>query len=608
MTILIYLLYQFQLQEYSESSEDDVRDRDNWTRPMEFLLSCIASSVGLGNVWRFPFTAYENGGGAFLIPYLIVLFLIGRPLYFMELALGQFCSYGSVKAWHCVPLLKGIGIGQALSSFYVMTYYVVLAAVCFFYLIASMQKILPWTYCDPEWADHKCFDCGANCSVRRKIINCFNASRWSNESRQSSVEQYNQNYVLKMSDGLDHMGTVDWRLALCLLLCWIVLFLSAIKGVKSSGKTAYFTALFPYVVLITLFVVGVRLDGAVDGILYFITPRWEKLLDIMVWYKACEQMFFSLTVGYGVLIVYSSYNRFDHKIYRDAVIISVLDTFTSMLAGVTIFSVIGALAYELKVPIDKVIKTETSLAFVAYPEALSRIDVVPQLWAVMFFLMMVTLALGTTIADICCVMTVLQDQLPRVSRVKLLSLLCIVAYCMGLTYVTSGGQYVLKLIDNLGAGFSSFVFAIGEAVGLMWIYGMQKFAADISFMLGFKIGTYWKVTWAVFCPIILTVILIYSLVSFEPLELAGYVYPGWAEAIGWSLAAVALGQIPIWAIVTVWKQPGNNLLEKFRNSMQSSSEWGPRDSSDKKRWENATRGYDTRRCLCYYNIAKPEPA
>jgi len=264
--------------------------------------------------------------------------------------------------------------------------------------------------------------------------------------------------------------------------------------------------------------------------------------------------------------------------------------------------VIGALAYELKVDIKDVVKTDTSLAFIAYPEALSRIDIVPQLWAVMFFLMMLTLSIGTTVGDICCVMTVLQDHLPHVSRIKLLTVLCLLAYGLGLIYVTNGGQYALNLVDSLGAGFSSFVFAIGESIGLMWIYGMQKFAADISFMLGFQLGAYWKVTWAIFSPVVLMCILIYSLVSFEPLQLGDYVYPTWAEAIGWFLAAIALSQIPIWAAITVWKQPGSTALEKFKNTLQPSADWGPRDPSDKKRWEDAVKGYDNRKCLCYYNM------
>lgn len=71
-------------------------------------MSCVAMSVGLGNIWRFPFTAYENGGGAFLIPYIIILTIIGRPLYYMEMSLGQFSNRGNIKFFKSLsPYLKG---------------------------------------------------------------------------------------------------------------------------------------------------------------------------------------------------------------------------------------------------------------------------------------------------------------------------------------------------------------------------------------------------------------------------------------------------------------------------------------------------------------------
>jgi len=88
----------------------DQKARENWGSSLEFLMSCIALSVGLGNVWRFPFTALENGGGAFLIPYLIVLFVVGKPIYYMEMLLGQFSSRGIVQVFDFAPLMRGKAI------------------------------------------------------------------------------------------------------------------------------------------------------------------------------------------------------------------------------------------------------------------------------------------------------------------------------------------------------------------------------------------------------------------------------------------------------------------------------------------------------------------
>lgn len=148
-------------------------DRPVWGRSIEFLMSCISMSVGLGNIWRFPFTAYENGGGAFLIPYVIILLLVGKPMYYLEMILGQFSSRSSVKIWSICPLLRGemqlskrssvalknrhriettgIGIGQMIATISVITYYSSLLALCLHYLFSSFGAELPWTKCQPEW-------------------------------------------------------------------------------------------------------------------------------------------------------------------------------------------------------------------------------------------------------------------------------------------------------------------------------------------------------------------------------------------------------------------------------------------------------------------------
>lgn len=117
-------------------------------------MSCISMSVGLGNVWRFPFTAYENGGGAFLIPYICVLLLIGKPMYYLEMILGQFSSKSSIEVWCICPLLKGVGVGQMFGTISIITYYSSLLALTLYYFGVSFQAILPWAFCKPEYGDN----------------------------------------------------------------------------------------------------------------------------------------------------------------------------------------------------------------------------------------------------------------------------------------------------------------------------------------------------------------------------------------------------------------------------------------------------------------------
>ncbi|XP_048511532.1 uncharacterized protein LOC105683962 isoform X2 [Athalia rosae] len=158
---------------------DGNASRAQWGRDLEFLFSCIAFSVGLGNVWRFPYTAYENGGGAFLIPYLVVLFVIGKPFYYMEMILGQFSSKSCVGVWSVSPGFKGIGVGVTLATFCLTTYYCVLMALTLFYLISSFQTVLPWSECWDEWGD-RCLNFSTSADN-------FTAN---NATRSSSAELY----------------------------------------------------------------------------------------------------------------------------------------------------------------------------------------------------------------------------------------------------------------------------------------------------------------------------------------------------------------------------------------------------------------------------------
>uniref|UniRef100_A0A8C8SBP7 Transporter n=1 Tax=Pelusios castaneus TaxID=367368 RepID=A0A8C8SBP7_9SAUR len=234
--------------------------RETWGGKYEFLLSCIGYCVGLGNVWRFPYLCYRNGGGAFLIPYFIMLLFTGLPLFLMELSLGQYGAAGPITVWKCCPLLKGIGLGMLLVSSLVSLYYNVIIAWTFYYLGMSFQSPLPWS-CDAPRNAHLC------------------QNTLGNSSRFSASEAFWNEQVLGVthSSGLDDPGPVRWPLAICLLVAWIIIFLCMLKGIRSSGKVVYFTATFPYFVIIVLIIRGATLEGSIDGIRFYLTSDWSRL-------------------------------------------------------------------------------------------------------------------------------------------------------------------------------------------------------------------------------------------------------------------------------------------------------------------------------------------
>ncbi|KAL9703105.1 hypothetical protein quinque_006623 [Culex quinquefasciatus] len=558
--------------------------RDQWGKGIEFLMSCIAMSVGLGNVWRFPFIALENGGGAFVIPYIIVLLLVGKPVYYMEMIIGQFSSRGSVKVYDCVPALRGIGYGQVLSIAIVSTYYASLMATTLKYLFESFQKILPWATCDERWAGFCIPSGGAGASAGDALNStitaaALSASNATSAVMSSSAELYYRRVVLKELDNIDDgIGLPDWQLTLFLCLSWSIVLLVLIRGVKSAGKASYFLALFPYLVITILLVRACTLPGAINGIIYFLKPQWDKILDPKVWYAAVTQCFFSLSICFGNIIMYSSYNKFRHNVHRDATIVTTIDTFTSLLAGCTIFGILGHLAHVVgSDDVGSVVKPGAGLAFISYPEAIAKFDVVPQAFSVLFFLMLFVLGIGSNVAMTSCVMTVIRDQFPKVKNWQAATVIAICGVALGCIYVTPGGQYILTLVDHFGASFIALVLAIAELIAIGWIYGVDRLCKDVEFMLGHRPNLYWRLCWRWVTPLLMTAILIYNLVTLQPLTYQGYVYPTIAYDLGWCIAALGLLQLPIWSIYAIYKQEGKTLSEKVMNAFRPTRNWGPID-------------------------------
>ncbi|KAF2347608.1 Sodium:neurotransmitter symporter, partial [Trinorchestia longiramus] len=509
-------------------------ERVKWGNPIEFLLSCIAMSVGLGNFWRFPTTAYENGGGAFLIPYLLVLFFIGRPLYFMELSLGQFTSQSMVEFWNAVPAFKGVGYAQAIASSSVVCYYSSIIAIAIWYLLMSFQSVLPWSVCDEDWANmDTCIE------VRSSGQENTTDASPSNSTFEISALQYFRDYLLQEPANLDNgPGIPDWRLVLCLMAAWIIVGGCLIRGVKSSGK----------------------------GIKQFITPKWEKIGQAKVWYNAVTQSFFSLSVGFGPVIMYSSHNNFKHNIYRDSLIISLMDTVTSLLAGFTIFSILGYLQHVTNTEnFDDIVTGGTSLVFVAYPTAIASFETVPQLFSVIFFLVLLTLGIGSAMALASAAISVVQDldvvvtknvQPPTITTI----IMIIVFFLIALVFVTPGGQWVLDLVDFFGGGFIIYILATIECAGIMWIYKYSTYRKDVFFMINETLGFYWRFCLQFLVPVALTALFIYFLVNFEmPTYNEGMAYPAIALVFGWLLFAVSMSLLPLAFAFCYMKTDGHSV-------------------------------------------------
>ncbi|MEQ2174864.1 Sodium- and chloride-dependent glycine transporter 1 [Goodea atripinnis] len=294
---------------------------------------------------------------------------------------------------------SGVGYGMMVVSTYIGIYYNVVICLAFYYFFMSMTNLLPWTYCNNPWNTPDCSGVVDNSAqLNGSLVNTTTSlvagvmEVVNRTKRTSPSEEYWKHYVLNISDDIGNFGEVRLPILGCLAVSWFVVFLCLIRGVKSSGKLSmitmcvqvvYFTATFPYVVLTILFVRGITLDGAINGIKYYLTPQWEKVLDAKVWGDAASQIFYSLGCAWGGLITMASYNKFHNNCF-------------SVYAGFVIFSILGFMAHNLNVPVSEVADHGPGLAFVAYPEALTLLPISP-LWSLLFFFMLILLGLGTQV-------------------------------------------------------------------------------------------------------------------------------------------------------------------------------------------------------------------
>ncbi|XP_030623973.1 sodium- and chloride-dependent GABA transporter 1-like [Chanos chanos] len=535
-----------------------VEKRDVWSRRAEFILAAVGYAVGLGNVWRFPYVCYRSGGGAFLIPYVVMLFLCAVPLLFMEYALGQYTQLGPIAAIAKVcPLLKGVGASAVVISFIFPAYFNTIISWTLYYLFNTFRATLPWQSCNNTWNIRE------NCST----LLPSNATH-----SQSASQQFFDYRLLEISEGIDHMGTMRWELFGLLILAWTIEYFCVFKGVKSAGKVVYFTALFPYVVLLALFINNVRLPGAWDGIVFFLRPKWHKLREIQVWLDAASQIFFSTGMGFGVMISLASHNKFQNNILRDTIITAMTNSATSIFAGFVIFSALGYMAHVRGLAVEEIAVGGPGLAFVVYPEILSTLPLA-QLWAFLFFLMLLCLGLDSQFAHMemvaTCVMDGLGERLPvRFRRKELVVLvLCVPGFLLGLPCVTQGGVFLFQLIDHYGAAVSAMLMTFFEVAGISWIFGLSRFSSMITAILGRPPHAVFKACWLVVTPGLILIILVSSIVQHRPPRYGkSYEYPDWAKGGGWLFTLVSIVWIPAGAIHELYRGKGT-FRERLRASV-----------------------------------------
>ncbi|EZA57571.1 hypothetical protein DMN91_002910 [Ooceraea biroi] len=556
---------------YDDGDADDSCDyrqprRPHWANKVQFVLACIGYSVGLGNIWRFPYLCYKSGGGVFLVPYFLILIVCGVPLLYMELSIGQFTRRGPIGALGQVcPLLKGAGLSSVVISFLLSTYYNVIIAYAIYYFFVAFRAEQPWTHCDNLWNSPRCW--------LPSYESIDNRTR-PNLTRTPS-EDFFDNKVLQISNGIEEPGILRWELVACLITAWIMVYFSIWKSIKSSAQVRYLTATLPFLLIVVFLTRSLTLDGASKGLQYFFHPRWELLGDAKVWINAAAQVFNSVGIAFGSMICFASYNRFHNTILVDTIAVSVINAFSSLLVGIFSFATIGNIALEQNMSVEDVLTDGPGLVFVIYPQALAKMPA-SQLWAVLFFFMLVCLSLNSQFAVVEVVVTSIQDGFPNWVKRHLLChemlvlLICIVSFLFGLPNITQGGIYFFQLIDHYAASRSIMFLAFFEVIAISWLYGVRRLCNNVKEMTGRLPSMYFRFCWFLASPLLIMAVWVFSLIDYEPptYHNGDYIYPWWAEAIGWGIASLSLICIPAFAIYVFVRADGVTFAERLKNSIK----------------------------------------
>jgi NSS family neurotransmitter:Na+ symporter len=453
-------------------------------------MAAVGSAVGLGNVWRFPYICYESGGGAFLIPYFIALFTAGIPLMILELSVGHWSRSSPPEAFKKIgKKWEWAGWWTVLAPFIVASYYVVVMAWCFSYMIYSI---------DLRWGDN--------------------------------AEHFFQTFLGDTGSPLI-LGGISISAFIGLIVIWLFIFLILYKGVSRIGKVVAITVPLPTILLIILTIRGITLPGAIDGISYYLTPDFSKLLNINIWLAAYAQVFFSLSLAQGIMITYASFLKKKSDITNNAFIISLADAGTSFLAGFTVFSVVGYLAMTqgLTIPALGTRIAGPDLTFITYPTAISLLPFAAAFFGIIFYIALLTFGVDSAFSMIEPITSGIHGKW-HMSKAKATGIMCIIGFIASLVFITGAGLHWLVIVDHFIASFGLVMIGLAECLILGWMYSLWKLREHANKTSEIFLGRWWDYLIKFVIPFILVILLIVAVVNNITNPYMGY--PWWIILIG----------------------------------------------------------------------------
>lgn len=486
-----------------------VRVRESFAGRKAFILTAVGSAVGLGNIWRFPYVTYENGGGAFMIPYLIALLTAGIPILLFDYAVGHTFRGSAPMAFKRLhPGAEIIGWFQVGICFLISIYY---------------SAIIAWAACY-TW---------------------FSVTQaWGDDPQGfffGEYLQYDEGGTGGSGLSVDFVAQVGWPL----IAVWVVLLIALAAGVRRGIATVSVIGIpVLFVMFAALVIYSLTLDGAVDGLNALFTPDWGALTDPQVWIQAYGQIFFSLSVGFGIMITYASYLKRKSNASGSGLVVGFANSSFELLAALGVFAALGFLAAGTGSAVGDVVSDGLGLAFIAFPTIISQAPA-SALVGVLFFGSLTLAGLTSQISILEVVMSAVKD---KTGWSRGLVVAVVGGSSAIISIVLIGGASGVTILDTVDA-FSNNIGIVGGAfiavLLVMWVFRkMDVLIAGLNTYGSFRIGPFWKVLTGVVLPIVL-VVLLYQDITTKIAD--GYEgYDAWVLAtFGWG----ALGLVIVLSVV-----------------------------------------------------------
>lgn len=520
----------------------------NWFR---FMLTSFGYVIGLSNLWRFPWCCYKNGGGTFLFAYAVCTLLMGMPMLLLETSIGQLLGARVLDNWNMLaPLGTGIGYAGVMIAFFLNLHHIVATAWALYYMVIAFQFELPWSSCNTNttWSAPECSD---------SILSQGKLDGQLNGTAISSVEDFWRHHVLMPSaGGLIDPGSLQGGVAVCLVIAWMVCYVSFIKSFEFQEKISYIIVLCAYLGLALLMVRAIALPGAGLGIVYFLTPKPAQWLDAHLWLDAAGQVFYSLGLGLGVWTLMASNNRVHNNLRRDVVIISVANFGTAFIVGLTVFSTIGFLAERSGKPVEHAVPIDAGLVFIIYPAIFSQFGgSFTNLLSMFFFTVLVMMGLYEQFASLECFFSPLFDRYSACLANRRQSFVALVIFgsiLVGILFLFQWGIYWFVLFDFFSvSGYPLLTLIVCEAMAVGWFYGADAWTKNMDNVFGggggdgCRVNLLLRLAWCFVVPAMCLVIMAVALFDGRRLEYDGYRYTFGGLAIGFCLSMASILCIPL---------------------------------------------------------------